>query len=207
MKLNEPVELSIDYYFEKSADEVSEGEPIIIRGYANTATIDRCGDLIPRSTWEKAGALDNYRKNPIILAYHNHSEPIGKALDLVVTEMGLGIEAEISPAAGKVYKLIKDGILKTFSVGMRVFDAEYKSEVDAFVLTDVELFEVSVVSVPMNQDSTFELAKGFANDADYQEFKKSFVAKPAEDKKPVVKTENTEEDDVFTVLAKELGIL
>ena len=37
----------------KAAPEGGDEDDIIIEGMANTTTIDRAGDLIPRSTWEK----------------------------------------------------------------------------------------------------------------------------------------------------------
>ena len=42
------------------------------------------------------------------------------------------------------------------------------------MITDVELMEISVVSVPCNQDSLFSIRKSFESDTDYEEFKKSF---------------------------------
>ena len=41
------------------------------------------------------------------------------------------------------------------------------------VITDVELLEIFVVSVPCNQESLFSIRKSFENDTDYEEFKKS----------------------------------
>ena len=70
------------------------------------------------------------------------------------------------------YNLIKEGILKAFSVGFRVKEADYDVNTDIFVIKDVELYEVSVVSVPANQDSLFEVSKCFNNPAEYAEFKK-----------------------------------
>ena len=42
------------------------------------------------------------------------------------------------------------------------------------MITDVELMEISVVSVPCNQDSLFSIRKSFESDSDFEEFKKSF---------------------------------
>ena len=131
---------------------MEEDGSITIRGYANTVAKDRAGDVIPKSTWEKSTALSNYRKNPIILAHHDYTQPIGKATELNVTDKGLEIVAKISKGAGDVHKLIDDGVLSTFSVGFRLNDAEWEDASDTFLITDLELLEVSVVSVPCNQD-------------------------------------------------------
>ena len=47
---------------------------ITVEGYANTTTKDRQGDIILEEAWTKGG-LDNYLKNPIVLAYHNPERP------------------------------------------------------------------------------------------------------------------------------------
>lgn len=172
MKLSKPIELNVSAHFEK---QMTGNGSLRIKGFANTTTKDRAGDIIPRSAWEGAKALPNYEKNPIILAFHDHSRPIGKMVDYTISDQGLEIEAEISKSAPE-YGLIEDGVLKSFSVGFRLLDAEYKSEVDAFMIKELELLEVSVVSVPCNQDSTFELAKSI-NGADYDSLRKELLAK------------------------------
>lgn len=164
----------------KSVDMDSEDESLIIEGYANTISKDRAGDVIPASTWRKAGALQNYRKNPVILAYHSHSNPIGKAIEVEPTDLGLKIKAKISKAAGKEYQLIKDGVLSTFSVGFMIKDANYDPATETFFIEDVELTEVSVVSVPCNQDSTFVLSKSL-DSAEAESFKQQFISSQQKD--------------------------
>lgn len=172
LKNNKTFDASIDGYFTKSVLD-SDTDELIIEGYANTVTKDRAGDVIPKTAWETSSALTNYQKNPVILAYHNHSMPIGSMVDFEVTELGLKIKARISKAAGHIYDLIKEGVLKTFSVGFGILDAEYDHKTDTYFITDVELQEVSVVSVPCNQDSTFSVAKSMEK-GEFESFKKSF---------------------------------
>lgn len=172
--INKKITLFSDFAVEKSADEGPEDDqPLKIVGYANTTTKDRANDVIPDSAWQ-GEALTNYKKNPIILAFHDHSRPIGMCDEATVDSKGLKVVATISKAAGEVYDLIKDGILKAFSVGFIVKDADWDPKSDIFVIKDLELLEISVVSVPCNQDSTFSLAKAFS-DEELAEFKKSFI--------------------------------
>lgn len=152
----------------------SDDDFITIRGFANTVTKDRAGDVIVASAWTTSNALKNYLKNPIILFAHDHTRPIGKCVDITVSEMGLQIEAQVFKGSDpSIYNLVKNGVLKTFSVGFRILDAEWDDATDTFMILDLELFEVSVVSVPCNQDSTFSLAKSM-NGLDFLELKKSF---------------------------------
>lgn len=155
----------------KSIEAVEGG--LKIRGYANTVTKDRVGDVIPKSAWESKGALENYLKNPIILAFHDHTQPIGKMTGYTITELGLEIEAFISSADKRVHQLVQEGVLSTFSVGFSIKDAEYIKASDTYLIKEVELHEVSVVSVPCNQDSTFSVAKSM-NGAQFKDFEKQF---------------------------------
>jgi HK97 family phage prohead protease len=160
-----------------------KSDTLTIKGYANTVSKDRSGDVIVKEAWEKGG-MDDYLKNPIILAFHDYSRPVGTTVDYNVTDKVLEIVAEISKAAGEVYNLIKDGVLKTFSVGFSIKDADYEKDVDTFFIKDLSLYEISVVSVPANQDSTFSLAKSFENVDEYNSFKQSYeIVEAKEDSK------------------------
>ncbi len=170
----------------------NKSDTLTIRGYANTVSKDRSGDVIVKEAWTKGG-MDDYLKNPIILAFHDYSRPVGTTVDYNVTDKGLEIVAEISTAAGEVYNLIKDGVLKTFSVGFSIKDADYEKEDDTFYIKDLSLYEISVVSVPANQDSTFSLAKSFDNVDEYNSFKKSYGVE--EEKEELQKEEKTPSQD------------
>jgi HK97 family phage prohead protease/HK97 family phage major capsid protein len=146
-----------------------------IAGYANTTAKDRAGDVVTAEAWAKG--VENYRRNPVLLYQHKHENPIGKVDKITVDKKGIFVEAAVSEAAEKnhgVQTLIKDGALKSFSVGFRVKDGKYNSNDDTMMITDVELLEISVVSVPCNQDSLFSIRKSFDSEKDYNEFTKSF---------------------------------
>jgi len=148
---------------------------VTIKGMASTADFDRAGDSISAEAWTKGG-LKNFEKNPIILFNHDYDRPIGRATGLKATENGLELEAKISKSApANVCELVKEGILGAFSVGFRVKDADYLEETDGLKIKDAELFEVSVVSVPCNQEATFSLAKSFDSMSEYEDFKKTFT--------------------------------
>lgn len=144
-----------------------------ISGYASTNDVDRHGDIVPASVWE--AGIANYLKNPVILAYHRHSEPIGRMIEHKIDEKGLWIKARISAAAEEVFNLVKDGVLTAFSIGFRILDAEYNQATELFVVKELELHEISVVSVPANQNTLFSLSKSFENDTEYNDFKMHFA--------------------------------
>ena len=146
---------------------------ITIEGYASTNDADRQGDIVPASVWEKG--ISNYLKNPVILAYHDHSEPVGRMVDHRIDGKGLWVKARISAAASEVFDLVKDGVLTAFSIGFRIVDAEYNSAAELFVVKELELHEISVVSVPANQNTLFSLSKAFDTAEEFKSFKMQFA--------------------------------
>lgn len=154
---------SLDFNI-KGANDDSDGD-LVIRGLANANVVDRGNEIIATDAWN----LDNFKKNPVILLNHGFDLmgglPIGKATAIKPTENGLEIEARISKSDNgpipMVRDLIKDGYLSTFSVGFDLIEGKEVVEEgrEMFLITKAELFEVSVVGVPMNQDSTFTVTQ------------------------------------------------
>jgi HK97 family phage prohead protease/HK97 family phage major capsid protein len=149
-------------------------DSIFIEGYASTNDTDRGGDVVPVSVWE--AGMKNYLKNPIILSQHDHDDPIGRMTEHKIDGKGLWIKARIS-AAAEVFNLVKDEVLTAFSIGFRVLDAEYNAAAELFVIKELELIEISVVSIPCNQNTLFNLSKAFENEEDYSKYKAQFAPK------------------------------
>lgn len=148
---------------------------IVIRGMASTSDIDRGGDIIAAEAWTKGG-LDNFNKNPVILFQHNGNRPIGKCTEIKVVDKGLEITAKISKS-DPVCALIEEGIITAFSVGARIRDADYIKETGGLLIKDAELYEVSAVSIPANQNALFSVVKSFS-DSEFEAFKSKL---PGED--------------------------
>jgi HK97 family phage prohead protease len=189
--------LFLNSSFTKSELPTSDGkiDSVTIEGYASTNDVDRHGDIVPAAVWEKG--IENYLKNPVILAYHDHSEPVGRMTNHRVDEKGLFVQARISAAAEDVFNLVKDGVLTAFSIGFRIVDAEYNSALELFVVKELELHEISVVSVPANQNTLFSLSKAFDTAEEFKSFKMQF-ANPSDSAKGLeasgeAKSDNTKE--------------
>ncbi len=152
----------------KVKDQASEDT--VIEGWANKSVVDRGNDIIMKDAW----SLDNYGKNSIILYNHDKDKPIGKALAVQATEQGLYIQARISkskdPFVSYVRDMVKEGILNSFSVG---FDAKQEAVNPDGVneIKSAELYEVSIVTLPMNQDSQFRLSSKDMKKMSYKEVK------------------------------------
>ena len=176
---------------------IADNKALKIAGYANTADKDRTGDIVLPDAWTKG--VENFRRNPILLYQHDHGKPIGRVNNITVDKKGIFVEASVSDAAEKqhaVKTLIKDGVLKSFSVGFRIKDADYDKRSDTFVIKDLELLEISVVSVPANQNSLFSIRKSFENDDTYKEFKGQFAV--SKEKASKVVDDEEEEEEIST---------
>lgn len=128
----------------------------VISGIASTETPDRDGETIKQDGWD----MDNFKKNPVIMASHKYSEfPIGKVTDLAVSQGKLKFNMILSKAtqpARDAAALIKEGILNAFSVG---FIPRTRDEKDSKVITKSELLEISLVSVPANPQAVITSKK------------------------------------------------
>lgn len=132
---------------------------MIIKGFANTSDKDRVGDMVMPEAFEKS--LPEYMDNPVILFQHNWDKLIGKCLKAEVIkegdQQGLYIECEISNAKDveEVKTKIAEGSLKTFSIGYNEVDAEYDEASGVNVVKELELLEISVVTIPCNPKAKF----------------------------------------------------
>lgn len=158
---------------------------VFIEGFANKATVDRGNDIIDPKAWE----LDNFKKNPIILFNHGFDTlggtPVGRATQIKPTEDGLFLKVRLSnseaPGIKMVRDLVEERILRAFSVGFEPKQTE-KAEVgegdsakQINRITKAELFEVSIVGVPMNQDSLFEVTEKALKTKSLYEIKKDVL--------------------------------
>lgn len=121
------------------------------RAVASTAAIDRQGESIDQGGWD----LKNFKKNPILLWAHDHTEPpIGTAKNIKVEGDGkkarLTFEPifhDITDKAKAIKQLFEEGIMNSFSVGFMPVEAEGNT------FTKSELLEISAVGVPANPEA------------------------------------------------------
>jgi HK97 family phage prohead protease len=110
--------------------------------------------------------LVNFKKNPIIFFNHDRNLPIGKAISVDATEEGLKMKVRLSKSNEApipyIRDMVKEGIVKTFSVGFDDHGTFAKNDDGDNVPERAELLETSVVTLPMNQDSDFDISKALS---------------------------------------------
>lgn len=146
----------------KSVTTQTDGT-LILKGYGNTWSTDRDGETTHRKAFDHT--LDEFLTgNPILLYNHKEGQEIGTVTVAKPDQKGLYVEAEVPPpppgAPGwhvKCYHDIKRRILRAFSMG-GVFHRG-KSEATRNSILRVDLYEMSVVSIPANGASLFAVAE------------------------------------------------
>lgn len=122
---------------------------------ASTDSVDRESDVIDPRGW----ALDDFKRNPVILWAHDHTRPpIGKATSVGVTGNKLKVEIVFTPESAnpegaRVRELVDAGFLKAVSVGFRPLKYTFNAERQGYDFAEQELLEVSVVPVPANPEA------------------------------------------------------
>ncbi len=156
---------------------------IEIQGYASTKDKDRGHDIVEPEAFKKA--LDLYMTNPVVLLQHNMDKPIWVVTEATIDNNGLFIKARITQDIDWVISAIKNGVLRAFSIWFRIkensfeeyennnWDRDYTN-----TIKDLELFEISVVSVPMN---AYALMKSMQDCFEIKEVEATEETEKAED--------------------------
>jgi len=126
-------------------------------GYASTfLNIDEGGDVVMPGAFKASLG----RRRPKLLWQHDIAEPLGRVLGLREDDRGLFGEFKISKTARghDAYQLLKDGAIDSMSIGYIPEDQEF-SDSGIRQLKAVDLLEISVVSIPMNEEALITLVK------------------------------------------------
>lgn len=181
----------------KSVKEITDGEnkAYEIEWYASTKDKDRMNDIVEPTAFENT--LKQYMTNPIVLLQHDMDKPIWNVIEASIDDKGLFIKAKITEDTDGVFSKLKNWVLRTFSIWYRVKDFETMENEDAewnYVFTNVikelELFEISLVSVPANP---FALVKSFDSCFKAEEDEET-AEEPKEEEAVEEKEDNTNEN-------------
>lgn len=142
------------------AAELKPLEDGVYEFVASDESVDRYGDIISVDGWE----LANYKRNPIVLFQHQHSNPVGIASKVWIEDKQLKVRIKLaaegtSPFIDSLRKLMAQRILRAVSVGfMPTADPVYlrdptNDRITGLKFVGQELLENSIVSVPANANA------------------------------------------------------
>ena len=91
---------------------------------------------------------------------HRHSEPVGKILEVEGRDDGLFVRGFVS-SSWKDAWMVEEGLIKGFSIGYMIdwMNSRYDAQADTYYLAIKELLEISIVTIPANQDSLISSIK------------------------------------------------
>lgn len=161
----------------KALDE----EKRVFSGWATTPALDRVSDSI--------NPMAVKFQNPLTLLHqHRHNEPIGTVTFKKPTEKGIEFTAEIpvvkesGPLKDRVdtaWGEVVHGLVRAVSIGFRATSDPKPNEKGGYDFDEVEVYELSTVSIPANSEALIHTIKSL-DEAALQE------AKP---KEPIVEQE------------------
>lgn len=154
----------------------NDGDDFIIMGVASAANLDRKGTYIDQDAlWE---ATKRYTTRTLFWM-HDWNAPIGRVEELARGDNELHIRArighdfEIPIALGfsgttwnvnNIRQLVKQKIVNGFSIGFDAEKRDAEEEGAPPTLLPTDLMEISVVTVPANEKTTFSFARSMIID-------------------------------------------
>lgn len=167
----------------------------VITGMATTPMPDRMDDII-----EPLGATF---KNPIpLLHQHDSKNPVGTATLSKATAEGIAFKAKLpkiddpGPLKDRIdtaWGEVSVGLVRAVSIGFRALDWEVMKN-GGIRWTEIEILELSLVTIPANAEATIETIKSYDTNAHAQPSDERRVAPPHSAGTPVklIKTAKTE---------------
>ncbi|WP_299887235.1 HK97 family phage prohead protease [uncultured Ruegeria sp.] len=161
--------MDLERKFTRFGEGLSVSEDAVIEGYASLfGQVDQGSDVVQRGAYR--GSLDGLAKagqRVKMLWQHDPVQPIGVWDEVREDDQGLWVKGRLLESTQKgleAAELIRAGAIDGLSIGYRTKRA-VKNDKGQRVLTELELWEVSLVTFPM-LPSARVAAKGTTQDAE-----------------------------------------
>lgn len=107
--------------------------------------------------WREKGRL------PAMLWQHNINEPVGVYTEMKEDDVGLYVRGRLliddDPLAKRAHGHMRAGSITGMSIGYMLNDWEYDREKEAWILKEIDLWEVSLVTFPCNEEARISNVK------------------------------------------------
>jgi HK97 family phage prohead protease len=135
--------------------EIRAAEDGTVEGYGSVFDVqDSYADVIEKGAFAKSISTHKSAKSmPAMLWQHDSSQPIGVWTSMSEDDNGLRVTGRLAmdTVKGKdAHALLKMGALNGLSIGFMTKQYRYDEETDIRTLTEVDLWEVSLVTFPAN---------------------------------------------------------
>lgn len=148
------------------ADIMDDEKHVIRVKFASFGNKDSAGDILVKGCFAKSinerGPQSDTNRKIAFLWQHDIYDPIGKVLEIEELDDGAYATVQLSnfdavPNAKRAWYQLNDGDINQFSFGFQyVWDKmEYIEEEDAFLVKEVVLHEISVVTLGCNERTEY----------------------------------------------------
>jgi HK97 family phage prohead protease len=173
---------NIDVPFHPRAAIHSDGS---VEGYASLfGEVDQSRDMVMPGAFAKTLSLRGIRRIPMLFQ-HDPAEPIGIWQELTEDWRGLRVRGRLIPdvvRARELLALMKEGAADGLSIGFKTVKARLDPKTRIRKLTEIELWEISIVTFPLLLEARVRAVPG-ARVRAVKEAKAPF-ALPARARKP-----------------------
>jgi HK97 family phage prohead protease len=130
----------------------------LFSGYgAVFGNVDSYGDVVlPGAFKASLRKHQNKGTQPAMLLHHSSSRPCGVYHAVKEDDHGLFVEGQLLTSTtdgDEAYKLLKAGALNGLSIGYQLLDHEYNPKTGMDYLKEIDLWEVSLVVFPANEEA------------------------------------------------------
>lgn len=144
----------------KSVSETGE-----FTGYGSIFGVkDSDSDIVEPGAFTKS--LEKWSEKqslPALLWQHKHDEPIGIYTKMQEDESGLYVEGRLliddDPVAKRAHAHLKAGSVTGLSIGYALKEYDWDKTKDAYLLKEIDLWEVSLVTFPANDQARIDEVK------------------------------------------------
>lgn len=142
--------MSVPFELKELHDDEGEGM-FMFEGFASTfGNLDLDDDVIDKGAFKKSLA----KRKPKLLWQHSLDEPLGVFTSIEESSAGLFVKAKMpledTFVSGRVRPQIKIGSITSMSIGFFIVESTFNRETEIRTIHEVELFEISLVSIPAN---------------------------------------------------------
>lgn len=142
----------------------------LFEGYASTfGNVDNGMDVVARGAFQKSLGARKVR----MLWQHDMTQPIGVWDSIEETERGLYVKGRIAKDVQRgreAMALMRMGALDSMSIGFKTKQASPEGNGSIRRLDEVDLFEISLVTFPMNEKATVVDVKSLATEREFERF-------------------------------------
>ncbi len=144
----------------------------VFSGYASVfGELDQQNEIVAAGAFARTLAKSRRQNTvPAMLWMHDPTQPIGLWQSVREDANGLVVEGKLAlrtQKGGEAYELLRLGALTGLSIGYRVVSSMIDAARKARVLTDVDLFEISLVTFPANEAARVDTVKTSASSQDW----------------------------------------